>query len=201
MGSVEELGRRDRKKLETRAALAEAALRLVAERGLAGVTVEDIAEAADVSSRTFFNYFPSKEDALLVAPADVETAWPKSLASAPAGLTALQALRLVLRGQAECMEQRAEEVRLRIKVIEENPSLLPRLVSGGFANERALAAAVAERIGPERAAGGYPELLSAVGLAAFRVAMLRWSRTKGSVPMTDLLDDAFDRLAAGLPEP
>src|SRR6202451_2342973 len=55
---------RERKKLPARGLLRRVALELVAERGLANVTIEDIAEAADISPRTFFNYFPTKEDAL-----------------------------------------------------------------------------------------------------------------------------------------
>jgi len=58
-------GRRDRKRSATRQALHEAALRLAVERGLGDVTVEEIADAAVVSRRTFFNYFASKEDAVL----------------------------------------------------------------------------------------------------------------------------------------
>nr|WP_217508572.1 TetR/AcrR family transcriptional regulator [Curtobacterium pusillum] len=60
---------RERKKQQTRNAIHEAALDLVTDRGLAGVTVEEICAAAGVSPRTFFNYFPSKGNAALGLPA------------------------------------------------------------------------------------------------------------------------------------
>ncbi|HZD66534.1 MAG TPA: TetR/AcrR family transcriptional regulator, partial [Acidimicrobiales bacterium] len=64
-------GRRARKKAATREALQHAALALAADQGVDHVTVEDISEAADVSPRTFFNYFPNKEYAIAYGPSDI----------------------------------------------------------------------------------------------------------------------------------
>jgi AcrR family transcriptional regulator len=63
-----ELGLRERKRLATRRAIQVAALELVAEHGLGGVTIDEISRVADISPRTFFNYFPSKEEAVLGDP-------------------------------------------------------------------------------------------------------------------------------------
>src|SRR4249919_1635786 len=63
----EPTGLRERKKAETRTAIGQAALRLALKRGLEAVTADDIAAAANVSVRTFHNYFGTKEDALVAA--------------------------------------------------------------------------------------------------------------------------------------
>jgi AcrR family transcriptional regulator len=199
--SADELGRRGRKKLETRTALEHAALTLVAERGLAGVTVEDIAEAVDVSSRTFFNYFPTKEDALVGPSAASAAELREKLEAVPAHVPVLEALRLMSRIEAEHVQSGREQWLLRLRVFEQNPSLLPRLVANGSETERAITAAIARRTGVEPGTSGYPELVTAAAMAAFRVAMVRWSAAGGHPALADLVDEAFALLADGLPNP
>ena len=100
---------RERKKLATRRLLRRVALDLIAERGVANVTVEDIAEAADVSPRTFFNYFPSKEAALFGGhdPARAAVLRDRVAHQAP-GEPPLEVLRIVLAQDAQDM---ADELR------------------------------------------------------------------------------------------
>ena len=66
MGSIEQGGRRERKKALTRERLIKVARELFAEQGFPETTVQQITEAADVSERTFFRYFESKDDLLLL---------------------------------------------------------------------------------------------------------------------------------------
>src|SRR5947209_19224736 len=121
------LGRRERKKRDTRKALSSAAVRLAAERGPEQVTIEDIAEAADVSIRTFFNYFSSKEEAIVGADADGQTILADRLLARPAKEKPLTALRRVFvetfRNQDSSW---ADERVARQQLVREHPSLLPR---------------------------------------------------------------------------
>jgi AcrR family transcriptional regulator len=194
------LSRRDRKKQQTRDALMTAALRLVAERGLDHVTVEDIAEAADVSSRTFFNYFAGKDDALLGDKfADGDLAIQRFRAAGPT-MSVVEALRFALRPAFELMESESEIWFLRLRVVGDNPSLLPRMVTRSVAVEQELSAAVAERIGVG-AEHGYPPLVTSVLGAVCRTAMTRWAASGGSRRLTDLVDEAFGMIAGGLADP
>ncbi|MFI6758958.1 TetR family transcriptional regulator [Micromonospora sp. NPDC050417] len=193
-------GRRDRKKRQTRDALAAAALRLVAERGLDQVTVEEISEAVDVSTRTFFNYFSSKDDALLGDQAVDIARVLAALHAAPLEVPALDAVRLALAEIIDEMQADAPLWLLRMEVIHRNPALLPRLVASSTETEQAMTDALAARLGiePEQ---GYPALVVAVTGAAFRVAMMRWARSAGTLSLADLVDEAFSGIAAGLPDP
>jgi len=192
-------GLRDRKKRQTRAALGRAAVRLVAEHGLDHVTVEDISAAADVSPRTFFNYFAGKEDAVLGPDPDAGARVRDRVLAQPADLSAGAAVREAL--LAEVAAEMADDRELwlqRMRVVQQHPVLLARLFFGGEALERDLVAGIAERVGLP-ADDTYPLLLGAAAGAAFRVAVARWSST--AAPLHDLLAETLDLIAAGLADP
>ncbi len=90
-------GRRDRKKNETRQALRDAAHRLFAEKGFARTTIDDITEAADVSRRTFFRYYDSKDDLLRTDIADLLPVMLAALRARPADEPPLAAILAALR--------------------------------------------------------------------------------------------------------
>ncbi|MDP9309267.1 MAG: TetR/AcrR family transcriptional regulator, partial [Actinomycetota bacterium] len=88
-----ELGLRERKKQRTRETIAGAARELFAERGYHATTLPEIAEAADVSTRTIFAYFPSKEDILFSDFPLMKDALAQALAERPEGEDALETVR------------------------------------------------------------------------------------------------------------
>ncbi|WP_369136902.1 TetR/AcrR family transcriptional regulator [Modestobacter versicolor] len=194
-----EKGLRERKKADTRAALAAATLRLATDRGWDAVTVEAIASAADVSYRTFFNHFSSKEEALLQPGGPEQERLSTRLRAAPAELPALAAVRWAVHRELADLEADPLALRERMAVLMCTPSLLPRLVQTSATDERELALALADRTGLDADTDLLPALLAAVVSAALRVSLLRWQARGGTTSLTALADEALDALAAGLP--
>jgi AcrR family transcriptional regulator len=194
-------GLRERKKQATRLALHEAALRLAAERGLDAVSVDEIADRADVSPRTFFNYFPSKVDAILGLDPDEPRRQADAFLARPADESALQALRAVTRAQAVEMAEDMELWPLRLKVIDAHPALIANLAAAFGEAEGILAGAIAERTGTRAGVDVHPTLLAGVAGVAMRASLHRWLASDFSASLPDLVDEAWDVLAAGLPAP
>lgn len=194
-------GLRLRKKQQTRTALADAALRLVAERGLDQVTVEEISAAADVSPRTFFNYFATKDDAVFGSMLDGADRVREAIAAAPPDRPLWDTVWAAYRDEAVELESDAERLRLRMTVCNKNPAMLARLVESGAAAELELAGTIADRLGVETARDGRPLLVALTAGGALRTAMMRWAVGTGDRPLTALVDEAFGALSEGLATP
>jgi AcrR family transcriptional regulator len=191
-----QLGRRERRKQETRRALIDAALSLVLEHGLDGVTVEMIAEAADVSPRTFFNYFSSKDDALVCV--DDFEGLLRAIEVRPAGETPLPALHAAFRERAATIAGDAAQWRMRLEVVDAHPALRAKLVTGFEPLEHAMVEIVARRCGRDPATDLYPTLVCVAALSAARVALHHWLQADCREPISAYLDEAFAHLGRGL---
>jgi AcrR family transcriptional regulator len=133
-------GLRDTKRRQTRDALAEAALRLFAERGFDAVTVAEIAAEANVSSKTAFNYFPKKEDLLLGRRQEIELDLLLTVRQRPQGEAVIAAVRRhTLKVAVHLHEVPAGARRALRKLIESSPEVHARLRQVSLTTEQALA--------------------------------------------------------------
>lgn len=214
-------GLRERKKRATRAALVEAAVRLAAEHGVEHVTVDAISAKAGVSTRTFFNYFDSRDEVFVMVAADSSDRVRRAVLAAPAELPPLGVLREALAAELGEVEQQRELWQLHAEVLRRTPQLLARSIGAHLADELGLAETLAERIGAgsplfddgrpaldaeqdlerRRALGLYPRLLAAVGTTAIRVAVEHWSVRQDEAAFAEVFRETFGHLAAGLPAP
>ena len=192
---IDSPGRRERKKSETRRALRTSALRLSAERGFQRVTVEEIAEAADVSVRTFYSYFPSKEDAIVGFDATRVEQLRVALEGRPLDEEPLWSLRSVL---SEMLSETSEEWPLRMRVIKADPSLLPRMFSSFAVFERAMIDVIAQRTGVDASLDLYPSLVTAVATGALRASIGVWRSNGEETELADFFESAFEQVAGGL---
>ncbi|HEX8866375.1 MAG TPA: TetR family transcriptional regulator [Lentzea sp.] len=182
---------RERKKAETRRVLAAAALRLAMERGLDGVTVEDIADQAGVSRRTFSNYFANKEDAVLGADRERFQALVALVGSRPPGERPWDALRAATAELYRTWPVPDVEWMAQLRLLRRHPSLLARQAGDQVALERDLTAVLVLREPDEEVA----RLMASTFLAAVRTGIALWLEGAGEQQLPALVDRLLGRVS------
>jgi AcrR family transcriptional regulator len=174
-------GLRERKKQRTRDALVRAALELFTTRGYDGTTVDDIADAVEVSQRTFFRYFAGKEEAALTLTETAVAQFVESVRARPPHEAPVEALRqAVLEGWDTLQDIVSEvvpvELYLRMyRVIESTPVLLAAHLRRSDEVEEEIARVLAAREGLDVEADPRPRLAVAVFGGVMRVTERQWS--------------------------
>jgi AcrR family transcriptional regulator len=197
---------RERKKQHTRDALIEAAFDLFARKGYEATTVDEIADAVMVSSRTFFRYFASKDDVPIGVIDDQYTAMFAAFDARPAAepvLTALgnamvQVLRACEAGQSELSSERFVCL---VEMLSSSPSLAARSVEQCTARMDELAGKVAARMGVDPRTDPRPTLVAAVAMSAVQTATGAWRDDEPDTPPSVLIERAFTLLEAGINYP
>jgi len=197
---MQHVGLRERKKARTRAAIREHALRLFREQGYDATTVDQIAEAADVSPSTFFRYFPTKEDVVLQDELDVLTIG--AFEAQPADLPPLAAIRAATREAFAALDDDAlgrirQTTELALKV----PEVRARAIDEFARTIGVIADALARRSGRDPSDFAVRNLAGAVVgvIMATTLPLVEWPEKAGDSEMFDRIDAALAHLEAGLP--
>jgi AcrR family transcriptional regulator len=190
------LGRRERKKARTRAAIRHHAMRLFREQGFQATTVEQIAEAADVSQSTFFRYFPTKEAVILED--DLDPRMIKAFRSLPPEMGPMPAMRTAFKQVlAEMSDEEREEEWERNRLILETPELHATMLDEWIRTIRMISRLLAERSGRDPD-DPQVRLFAGAMVGVALSAMMTWAED----PSTDfytVMDGALSYLEAGLP--
>jgi AcrR family transcriptional regulator len=204
-GSDEPPGLRERKKVATRQALSKAAMRLAVERGLDNVLVEDIAEAAGVSTRTFNNYFASKYEAICALQQDRAIRIGEALRSRPPGEPLWESVTHAVFSQfGPALSQSGPggkplaEWIAGIRLVVTTPALAGEYHKVQGLAQYHLAAAIAERLGTSLETDMFPRIMAGAVSAAMQAAMERWLRSEPPVPLAPLMRHAMRQLAEGM---
>jgi len=186
-------GRRQRKNAQTRAALAEAALRLFLEKGYDAVSVKEIADAVDISVPTLFNHVPDGKEALMF---DDGTERRDSLLAAvhqrKAGQSVLAALREFMSGRGPFVAEPTADFRRRTDLIMNTPALRGYSRTLWIRCEEPLAAAIATEVGKP------PDDLTARAVARYVLEIPQF--VGDAADPLDALGAVFDLLEHGLTE-
>jgi AcrR family transcriptional regulator len=190
------IGLRERKKARTRAAMQQHAFRLFREQGYEGTTIEQIAEAAEVSPSTFFRYFPTKEDVVMYDALDPPVI--EAFEAQPPGLTPVQALRAASHAVfRELPEDEMRDLRERTALILAVPELRSRMLNEFTRTIQMLAELIAKRTG--RSPNDFAIRTFAGALLGVVLSVMLTAMEDPDADFLALMDAAMAQLDAGLP--
>jgi len=190
---AEDLGRRERKKRELREALESNALRLFQRKGYDATTIQDITDAVDVSVRTFFRYFDSKEAVLFGDWRKYTESSYHLIMSRPPEEPPLVALFEAAKELVKLDRENEDRLKLIQKLVSKSRKIGDyerNVIYPEF--ERSVARALAERMGVDVRKDPRPVLAAAMAAAAWTTARKLWMASGGKLSMTELLEMAFD---------
>lgn len=180
---------RERKKDRTKLALQSAAVRLFNEKGYAGTSVDDIAEEAEISRRTFFRYFGSKEGVLFADAEESGNNLREEILRQPADMGGLLAFGCAVVALARQVEEE-DQILAQQRVLASSFELRSRAAELARVWRRRLADALAERKGGEEA-DEKDLLTAAIGIAVIQSVMEDWVLSDGRDRLADKLEAAF----------
>ncbi|MFF4693622.1 TetR family transcriptional regulator [Streptomyces sp. NPDC001307] len=194
--SAAPLGLRERKKQKTRERIRREAYRLFAEHGYEATTVDQIADAAEISSSTFFRYFPTKED--VVIQDEYDPALADAIRSRPAGEPIVDAILSSLKGSLGAMlQQDREDLLLRTRITFNDPAIRARNMAEQERSERAMAEVIAERTG-RNAADLEIKCAAAAIIAVFTTLVRHWVEGDGKENLAALYERHLPLVSRGL---
>jgi AcrR family transcriptional regulator len=182
---------RERRKRRTAQAIVDAGLRLFEEQGFDHTTVDQIAQAADISRRTFFRYFGDKEELFFVEDERLLDVITGTLDVAPPDEPVLELARRATRALAAASVAEPERRLARERLVAATPALLARRMAKNLRWEQA----IAERLVARGVAEPDALLLPKLAMACFQAAYERWLRDpRQDLPV--LVDQSFTALLA-----
>lgn len=193
------VGLRELKKARTRVALHNAAMDLFVRNGFDHTTIEEIVDACEVSPRTFFRYFPTKEDVLFGDSQERRAELLLIVSAQPIDDPVFDVLRRSLHEVARGYEHERDRFVRRARVLEASPSLRASKAEQQRGWESTLVDELERRnrSASKQVSTEELRLLAALSMAAFRAVFDIWL-DEPAADFVGMLDDTFERLAGGL---
>lgn len=188
------IGLREMKKERTRSDIVRIATRMFAIRGFDEVTVDEIAAEAEVSHRTFYRYFATKEELVLGPLRHGLDDFVTEFAQRPSSESVIASVRGVIMDLAANYEHDLDNDRQRASLVRTTPSLQQRQYERHTAFENAMVPLIAQRLDVDPADDIRPALIAGCAVAAIRAATSQWLLGEATRPLMPLVEQALAML-------